>query len=115
MSINEDFETASTQMERLKLILEIYLTLWGKESYKLMEKKCGIDELMKSHSQLEKMKKFMMESEEEINLFNNLPDLDMEEALHGIDENKKKHMRASIANVMLKNPDSKILDVLKKI
>lgn len=48
-----------------------------KKIYEIMDKKSGIDEMMSYCTQVEKIKKYMFDKEEEMQIFNYLPDLDL--------------------------------------
>ena len=82
--------------------------------YEMMEKKCGIDEMMKHCSQMEKIKKYLFSSEDELQIFNELPDLDMVEILKEVN-NKFGDIAGIISKVAESNPDAKILEMIEKI
>ena len=110
-----DFYISTDKSGKIKINLENIL--WPNRAicklYEIMEKKCGIDELMMYCSQVEKMKKYLFASEEELDIFNNLPDLDLME----IFPRRKKFgdYASRIAKLAETNPDAKILEVIEKI
>lgn len=101
-----------------KIKLNIKNILWPSKViyklYEIMEKKCGIDEMMRYCSQMEKIKKFLFTSEDELQIFNDLPDLDMVEILKEVN-NEYGDIAGTISKLAESNPDAKILEMIEKI
>ena len=79
----------------------------------IMDKKSSIDEILKYCSEIEKIKKYLFD-EEDLLVFNNLPDLDLIDVIHT--KNNKgsmiKSVGESIRRLQDKNPESKLLKLM---
>ena len=85
-----------------------------KTLYKFIEKRSGVDSTLEYCSQIEKIKKFLFHTKEEINLLNNLPDLDVEEIMEG-NEKSEEHLKNLILKIKEKNPNTKFIKMIKHI
>ena len=81
--------------------------------YRVMEKKSGIDDVLGICSQVEKIKRYLFTSNEELEIFNNLPDLNVLEIMPGKKENFD--LKTSLMAMVEKKPDAKILEVIEKL
>ncbi len=75
----------------------------------LIDKKISIDEILKYCSQIEKLKKYLFD-EEELVLFNHLPDLDVNEILNQR-QDKVKYIE-SLRRKTMKTPESKLIKLM---
>ena len=90
-----------------------YPSNWVTKIFKTIEKKSGIDEVLSYCSQVEKIKKYMFSTNEELEIFNHLPDLDIMEILPV--KKDVNDLRNSVAAMIERRPDAKIIDVIEKI
>ena len=102
--------------EKGKLKEDLRNIFWPSKSVKKLydhiENRSGLDSTLNYCSQIEKMKKFLFSTKEEINLFNNLPDLDIEEILEG-SAKSEEHLNDLILKIKEKNPDTKLMKMIK--
>jgi len=77
--------------------------------HSLIDKKISIDEILKYCSQIEKLKNYLFD-EEELVIFNHLPDLDVSEVINHRQDNIK--YIDSIRKKSMKTPESKLLKLM---